>query len=122
MKKLTEKLLKNIADNLNMKLTYGKYRMWHHVPFIGNTAMVVDAIEKGGGYRILPVNAFPAKLTPFYITSAIMNEAHSLGHMDLRRAGKQFTPWTEHVGDYPPGYFTHQVGNDVLITSQRRNA
>ena len=68
---------------------------------------------KGGGYRIIGYKqGLPPSLTPQYAENAIRNNAFSLGALDESNPhiSPVFTPWEKRVGQYPPGYFTHQVG------------
>ena len=65
----TEAYFKALAKQLNRDFYYAPYRMWHRVPYIGHTALVVDGIVKGGGYKLLSANAFGTRLTPAYIAS-----------------------------------------------------
>ena len=110
MKEIT---LIKIAENLGARIAYKPYRMWHHVPHIGNTALVLDAIVLRGGYRLVQCESFPPEVTPEYIEQAVASNAFSLGEMDLRGRDYVFTPWEDRVGKYPAGYFTHKVGDDV---------
>lgn len=113
MEKLTEVLLTNAADKCKLPITYGRYRMWKHIPFIGNTAICVDVIVRSGGYKLMPVTAFPRKIDLGYIVDAVKHGAISLGQLDMRNKNVVFTPWHQHIGEYPPGYFAHRVGDDI---------
>lgn len=108
-----EESYKALAAKLDREFHYDKYRMWHHVPFIGNTALVVDTIVHGGGYKLLPPQVFDGRLGEQYISEAVLNNAHSLGEFTLQRNQKQFATWKSRLGVYPPGYFTHRVGADL---------
>lgn len=110
---LTPAVLKSIARKHNTTIRYGRYRMWFHVPFINDTALVVDNIVHGGGYRLLDVDFFLHPLSAEYVDAAITAGAHSLGELDLSNNRWKFKTWKEQMGKYPAGYFTHKVGDDV---------
>ena len=110
-------IIQKICSEHNFKITYKPYRMWHSVPYINNTALAVDEYMEGGGHRIITnPKHFPEQLTEAMILGAIANGAYSLGRytrkglMDVKSV---FTPWSDIVGDYPPGYHTHRLGSDV---------
>ena len=110
---ITPAVLESIARKHNTTIRYGRYRMWFNVPLINNTALVVDNIVHGGGYRLLDVQAFLHPLSPAYIDAAITAGAHSLGELDLSKNRWEFHTWKDQLGKYPAGYFTHKVGDDV---------
>ena len=103
--------LEKIAASLGEKIRWKKYRMWHEVPHVRNTALVVDqTIPRGGQYLLRSSPYFPARITEAYVRDAIRHDAYSLGRLTERG---HFIPWNELVGDYPPGYFSHRIGEDV---------
>ena len=108
--KYTESAYKTLAARLNREYHYETYRMWHHVPFIGKTALVVDTVVRGGGFKLLPPQAFGTRLGERYIADAVMNDAFSLGEFNLNGKKKSFATWRSRVGQYPPGFYTHWVG------------
>jgi len=112
----TESAYKALAARLNREFHYGKYRMWDHVPFIGHTALVVDCTVHGGGYKLLPPQVFDNRIGERYITEAVLHSAHSLGEFSLR-GGRHFDTWKVCLGKYPPGFFTHRVGEDLTQTT-----
>ena len=102
---------RKILELLNAKISYRTYRMWHSVPHIGKTALAVDETVRGGGQRIITrPKDFPPEVTENYILSAVQNGAYSLGGYDCSKRSPVFIPWYDRVGQYPPGYFTHQIG------------
>lgn len=103
--------LGEFAKSLGKEFHNTYYRMWMGTPTIGNTALVVDCVAKGGGYFLLPWWRLPKRLTRKYIEDAIRHNAYSLGRIIVRKTTTQFIPWWECQNDYPPGYFTHKVGN-----------
>lgn len=112
---LTHEDLQKIAAEYGLKVQYRKYRMWHSVPFIGNTAMVVDEIERRGGYAIITdPSRFPSVIDCDYIRDAIDHDAVSLGKNAVRNYRYEFTPWHLLIGKYPAGYFTHKVGEAYI--------
>lgn len=113
---LKESDCRKIAEKLGREFHYGKYRMWRDVPFIGNTALVADVIAPGGGYALLSLRSMEHRITMAYLLNAIRHDAHSLGLYDMRRKKHVFTTWLENLGKYPPGYFTHRVGEDLTET------
>lgn len=99
-----------IGKILNIKPHYGKYRMWHSVPFIGNTAFVIDETVPGGGQRLIHADDFPDHITNEYIIDAIHNNAFSIGALERKRTGGRiFTPWYSRK-TFPSGYYTHSIG------------
>lgn len=116
----TEAAYKAIAAKLNREFRYDKYRMWHHIPHIGDTALVVDVIVQRGGYKLLPPQAFDNRLGEQYISEAVASNAHSLGEYDLRNEQRRFATWKSRLGVYPPGYFTRRVGEDLTQTDLDR--
>lgn len=106
--------LKTLSEKSGKPIHYEKYRMWHGVPFIGDTAMVVDETVPGGGQRIImPPMIFPEQVTEEYALAAIKNHAYSLGDYYVRKFSTDFIPWDERTW-YPPGYFTHKIGDDLI--------
>lgn len=106
------KVIMDIAEAVGIKPHRDKYRMWHNVIYIGETAMVFDEVVMRGGYAILPYEESAYIHTPrSYIIEAIQHRAFSLGEFAF--GSPNFKPWYKRVGDYPPGYFTHMVGSDV---------
>ena len=105
-------VIMEIANAVGIKPHRAKYRMWHHVIYIGETAMVFDEVVRGGGHSILPYEkASYLDIPKSYIIEAIQNKAFSLGQFGSRLGG--LLPWHERIGKYPPGYFTHKIGSDV---------
>lgn len=102
-------IILEIAKAVGVKPHRDKYRMWHQVIYIGQTAMVFDEVVMGGGYAITPLECNRAEFYKAYAIEAVKNGAFSLG--EYRRG--IFTPWHKRIGKYPPGYFTHQVGIGV---------
>ena len=109
---VNESVLRSIAKSLGLPYHRRHYRMWHSVPHIGDTALVVDCVIKGGGYGLASPEQFPRKIDAAYVENAVRHHAFSLGELDTR-ASAVFTPWENRVGKYPPGYFAHKVGEDV---------
>lgn len=106
------KVIMDIANAVGIKPHRGKYRMWHNVIYIGETAMVFDEVVMGGGYAITPYEESAFIHVPrSYIIDAVQHRAFSLGEYGSRSGG--MTPWYKRVGKYPPGFFTHQVGAGV---------
>ena len=103
------KVILEIAAAVGLKPHRDKYRMWHQVIYIGETAMVFDEVVMGGGYAICPLDERPASFKIGYVIEAIKNHAFSLGEYSRG----SFIPWNQRIGKYPPGYFTHQVGIGV---------
>lgn len=102
--------IQTIAKELGLKVTYRKYRMWHQVPFIGNTAMVVDEVEERGGHAIISnPSQYPREIDARFIIEAIQSNAISLGRVQIRGFKYGFTPWYGLIGDYPAGFFSHKV-------------
>lgn len=107
---LTYEDIQSIAKELDMKITHRKYRMWHQVPFIGETAVVVDEIEIRGGHAIVTnPKRFPPLIDRQFIVDAIRNDAISLGKIQLKDYRYDFSPWYNLIGHYPAGYFTHMI-------------
>ena len=110
-------LIRNLCEKYGVKLEYRPYRMWHSVPHIHKTALVIDEYMKAGGHRIITEpQRFPGEVTEDMIKEAIEHNAYSLGRIIRNgNAGTRetFVPWYNLVGDYPPGYFTHRIGIDV---------
>lgn len=103
------KIIMEIAEAVGIKPHRDKYRMWHSVIYIGETAMVFDESVRGGGYAISPLENTNAEFHKTYAIEAVKARAFSLGEY----RGGHFTPWYKRVGEYPPGYFTHMVGPGV---------
>lgn len=110
-------LIRNLCEKYGVKLEYRPYRMWHSVPHIHKTALVVDEYMKAGGHRIvMEPKHFPSAVTEDMIKEAIEHGAYSLGRIIYHGTTNRrytFIPWHNLVGDYPPGYFTHRIGIDV---------
>lgn len=104
-------IIRQICEEHGYTVTYKTYRMWHNVPHINNTALVVDEYVSGGGQRLL-YNCYPSEVTSEMIISAIEADAYSIGRL-LRTGKRQFIPWYNLIGDTPPGYHTHRIGSDV---------
>lgn len=103
------KIIQEISKAVGIPPHRDKYRMWHQVTYIGQTAMVFDEAVRGGGYAIIPYENFAAvNLPASYAIEAIQNQAFSLGEYSYHT--RKFVPWAQRIGRYPPGYFTHQVG------------
>lgn len=115
----TQNDLEKISKKLGAPIHYEKYRMWHNVPHIGKTALAVDFTDWKGGYGILQEpKDYPKEITPEYVEEAINAGAVSLGSCTVKLSEKFGTPkfsnlrpYTETMGTYPPGYFTHRVGD-----------
>lgn len=107
-------IIQEICRENGFKIHYGKYRMWHSVPFIGKTALVIDDRIYNGGYCIIQnPNLFPDVVDKKYILDAINAGAFSLGEfIKNKRETPVFTPFDKRTG-YPAGFFTHKVGEDV---------
>lgn len=110
-------LIRNLCKKYAVKPELRRYRMWHAVPHIHKTALVVDEYVQGGGHRIITnPKFFPQEITEDLIKEAIEHNAYSLGRLlykgsNLHRT--EFIPWNELAGNYPPGYFTHSIGIGV---------
>ena len=109
MNKLSHADIARIAEKFGLSIEKRKYRMWHCVPHIGKTAIVVDLIVDRGGFAIEKDPAwFPSEINEAYIVDAITNGAVSLG--ELNKDNRYvFTPWNRRK-DYPQGYLTRKVG------------
>ena len=106
------KIIQEISAAVGVKPHRDKYRMWHHIPFIGKTAMVFDERAKGGGYASTPIEHYDnTSEMQKYAIEAIKHRAFSLGEGKPGRMN--FVPWHKRIGKYPPGYFSHRVGIDV---------
>jgi len=106
------KVIMDISKAVGIKPHRDKYRMWHDVIYIGETAMVFDEVVIGGGYAILPYERSAHIHVPYsYIIDAVKNQAFSLGQFGGKKV--DFIPWYQRIGKYPPGFFTHQVGIGV---------
>ena len=108
-------IIQEICRETGQKVRYDKYRMWHSVPYIGKTALVIDNRMYNGGYFITQnPKHFPEEVTKEYILKAIEAEAFSLGeYANNGRRKSAFIPFSERTG-YPPGFFSHKVGDDVV--------
>ena len=103
--------LNHVAERFRTRIRYKKYRMWMSVPHINNTAMVLDETVFRGGQRLMQSPPrFPSQVNEEYAADAVSHNACSLGR--ITESG-HFIPWSELVGKYPPGYFTHRIGEDV---------
>ena len=79
----------------------------------------IDFTDWKGGYGILQEpKDYPKEITPEYVEEAINAGAISLGSCTVKLSEKFGTPkfsnlrpYTETMGTYPPGYFTHRVGD-----------
>lgn len=111
---MTHEDIRKLAAELGEKVRYGKYRMWHQVPFIRNTAIVVDEVERRGGHAIITdPKKFPSLISIKFIREAIENDAISLGRNQPRNFRYDFAPWYNLIGNYPAGFFTHRVGDNI---------
>lgn len=110
-------LVRDLCRKYNLEITYKTYRMWHNVPHIGKTAIVIDEFVPGGGHRlIMNPKYFPEEIAEETIIAAIQHEAHSLGRIVYKGAARPvpcYKSWHNCMGDYPPGYLTHRLGIDV---------
>lgn len=110
-------MIKELCEKYNVRLTYKPYRMWHSVPYIHKTALVVDEYVQGGGHRIImDPRHFPMEITEELIKEAIEHNAYSLGRLIYKGVNanrRTFIPWDQLVGNYPPGYFTNRIGIGV---------
>lgn len=106
--------LKKIAESLGKTFRYDKYRCWHRVPFIGNTAIVIDETVERGGQRLIYPNTdrFPVVLDENYIAKAVNAESISLGSYVVTKKSANFIPFERRTG-IPSGYYTHKIGQDV---------
>ena len=111
----TRSNMEQIAKGFGTTITYKRYRMWPHVPHILDTALVMDGIDIRGGYFLLGLGNYKASrhISMKYIIAAIKHHAFSLGEIDTRKPVNCFRGWSERVGQYPPGFFTHKVGFGV---------
>ena len=106
--------IKEFCDLHGLKITYKPYRMWHSVPHIGNTALVIDEYVIGGGQRIITdPRHFPGEITAELVGNAVWNHAYSLGRLIWNNSSGRdirFIPWSELIEDYPPGFTTRRIG------------
>ena len=101
--------LTRIAEMFGTKVEKKKSRMWHNVPHIHKTAMVLDVIIPRGGYALEKnPEKFPPYVDEAYVKDAIANGAVSLGELN-RNNCYVFTPWDRRE-NYPQGYLTGKVG------------
>lgn len=106
---MTRAILESIAARFGTKIEKRKYRMWHNVPHIHKTAIVVDEIISRGGFRIEQnPEKFPSEIDEAYVIDAISNGAVSLGELN-RDNCRVFTPWNRRK-TWPEGYLTGKVG------------
>ena len=107
--------LKKIAESLGKSFRYGKYRCWHRVPFIGNTAIVIDeTVERGGQRLIYPdMGRFSHIFYESNIVKAVNADAISLGSYIITKKKRTFVPFNRRT-EIPSGYYTHKIGQDVL--------